>query len=561
MEKDCLCGKRTLKNQKCYFTEVRCGEICRRQLKCGSHTCQKTCHRPGECEDSNGPCAQPCGKPKRACNHPCEDKCHAPYPCKEDKPCPHKTLITCPCQHLKQEMRCNASSTSDGNSTKQLTCNEECARLARNHKLALALDIDPETHTDDHIPYASETLSLFQSLGQKWSTDQEREFRVFASDESEKRLRFNPMAASQRAFLHHLAEDFGLDSESMDPEPHRHVAIFKTPRFVSAPDKTIRDCVRIQRSQASVAAQQHINQQQQSRAQKSNESQSWNGLLLTNVRFALTTDEIENETRAVLGPDSASKVDFTVQFLPDGNVALKARKARQPSQQPSPVGSDIEDSATPASRALHTTLASLKAPLFRAFAAHSFGYLQLARFDASLNTLRRESDSVAGGGWSQVAAKAAAPRRSMPQPQSNQTMGGFTVLGTFSKKKPEKKKPKSKVDPNEVVEDWTDAVDAQEAEDRGGQDQEARQDDVSGEVGNMHDPAPHVSDLDEASTEVLGNDDIDDTAVNDTAKGNDSTMEVQNIITHVRKEVTASTEEASEKQKSNDDKAAPDNVD
>ena len=59
------------------------------------------------------------------------------------------------------------------------------------------------------------------------------------------RLRFKPMQANQRAFIHALAEDYGLDSESQDPEPHRHVCIFKTPRFVSAPMKTLSQCVAI----------------------------------------------------------------------------------------------------------------------------------------------------------------------------------------------------------------------------------------------------------------------------------------------------------------------------
>ncbi|KAI4133307.1 MAG: hypothetical protein LQ347_002234, partial [Umbilicaria vellea] len=153
-------------------------------------------------------------------------------------------IITCDCQHLKQEIRCNASKSSEGNGKKTLKCDEECARLERNRRLALALNIDPEAHKDDHIPYSAETLRMFQEHV-KWAQTQEREFRVFAADEAERRLRFKPMPANQRAFIHALADDFGFDSESMDPEPHRHVAIFKTPKFVTAPMKTLAECVRI----------------------------------------------------------------------------------------------------------------------------------------------------------------------------------------------------------------------------------------------------------------------------------------------------------------------------
>lgn len=96
-------------------------------------------------------------------------------------------------------------------------------KLQRNAKLAAALNIDPATHLDDHIPYSQVTLDLFKD-SPKFCQQYEREFRVFASDDKEKRMRFKPMQATQRAFIHALAEDFGLDSESQDPEPHRHVS-------------------------------------------------------------------------------------------------------------------------------------------------------------------------------------------------------------------------------------------------------------------------------------------------------------------------------------------------
>lgn len=354
-------------------------------------------------------------------------------------------------------MRCNASSTSTGNNEKTLPCNDDCAKLERNRKLALALNIDQETHTNDHVPYSAETLNLYQSIGQKWASDQEREFRVFAADEGERRLRFKPMPSSKRAFLHHLAEDFSMDSESMDPEPHRHVAVFKTPKFVSAPNKTLRECIRIRRREGAFAAQQQL-EAAQAKALRSDQAQSWNGFLITNSRFALTVDEVENETRAVAGPGSSTKLDFNIQFLPDGNVALKAR---QPSQRPTPAVSDNEDYTTPASKVLHNILLSLKAPLFRAFSTYKFGTLQLARFDSSLNVLRRESDTISGGGWSQVAAKAAAPRRPLQQ-QEQVSTNTFTVLGGGAKKKAESAK-KKKVPKEEVVDDWADAVKSMEA--------------------------------------------------------------------------------------------------
>ncbi|KAI4146868.1 MAG: hypothetical protein LQ340_005778, partial [Diploschistes diacapsis] len=150
----------------------------------------------------------------------------------------------CSLAHLKTETKCLASRNNEGNTKKTLKCDDECARLERNRRLALALNIDPETHKDDHVPYSSATLRLYVQ-NPTWSAPHEREFRIFAADDAAKRLRFKPMQKQHRAFLHNLAQDFGLDSESLDPEPHRHVCIFKTPRFVAAPMKTLAECMRI----------------------------------------------------------------------------------------------------------------------------------------------------------------------------------------------------------------------------------------------------------------------------------------------------------------------------
>ncbi|KAK4136739.1 hypothetical protein BT67DRAFT_448052 [Trichocladium antarcticum] len=257
VEKPCICGKKNLKNQPCWFEEARCGLPCGKKLKCGTHECRKPCHKPGECEDtglSGSHCPQSCGKIRKSCEHACTDQCHAPFPCKEDKPCQSKAFTTCPCQHRKQEVRCQATRLNPWPAREStLKCDDECLRLQRNRQLAEALNIDPQTHTDDHIPYSDTTLKLFRTnVG--WAQSQEREFRVFAAAPDEKRLRFKPMQSSQRAFLHALAEDFGMDSESQDPEPHRHVCIFKTPRFVSAPPKTLAQCLRVAQAAANLNA-------------------------------------------------------------------------------------------------------------------------------------------------------------------------------------------------------------------------------------------------------------------------------------------------------------------
>lgn len=333
-------------------------------------------------------------------------------------------------------MRCNASKSSEGNLTKSLSCNEECSRLERNRKLALALNIDRSTHVDggDHIPYSAETLALFQA-NRKWAQTQEREFRVFAEADDEKRLRFKPMKPTERAFIHHLADDFGFDSESMDPEPHRHVLIFKSPRFVSAPTKIISECVRLRAAQNAAAGKAAITDSDAANKSRANEvGDPFNSYIINRPRFGLVVEEIRAEMMKVI--PHTSPVQFDIEFIPSEEVILKAM------------------SRTLDSEALEQVLREYKGALANAIAGKALGTLQLCHTDTSLNVIRRESDSGPGEGWSRVAAKGAAPKRIGPQStfagrNAFSALGGDTGKVTFSAKK---KAPVKIVEP--VVDDW-----------------------------------------------------------------------------------------------------------
>ena len=352
--------------------------------------------------------------------------------------------ITCACQHLKQEVKCNASKTSEGNTKKGLDCDDECARLARNHKLALALNIDPEAHKDDHIPYSYETLKMFRE-NVKWAQTQEREIRVFAADENEKRLRFKPMPPHQRSFIHSLSEDFGFDSESMDPEPYRHVAIFKTPRFVMAPMKTLAECVRIR---TSAEASSVLLAETARKVQVNNEL--YNGFLLSNPRFGLTIEELRADCAAIL--DSTPGLAYDISFLPSEEIVIKARPA--------------SSSTVITSSAIEATMKASKAPLSTSISSkHLATSIQLCALDNSLNITRREKDDLANnGGWSQVAAKAAAPR-SAPRQTAVGEKSVYTVLGSKLRDAKRKKEEMKKAKENEVVvDDWEEEMRRQEEE-------------------------------------------------------------------------------------------------
>ncbi|KAI4260755.1 MAG: hypothetical protein LQ352_000147 [Teloschistes flavicans] len=331
-------------------------------------------------------------------------------------------------------MRCNASKTSEGNAHKSLTCDEECARLERNRKLALALNIDPEAHKDDHVPYTAETLRMFRDHV-KWGQEQEREFRVFAADEAEKRLRFKPMPSQQRTFLHSLAEDFGLDSESMDPEPHRHVAVFKTPRFVMAPMKTLAECVRI-RLNAEAAAASVIEEQRRLRSN----NEAYNAFLLTHPRFGLTIDELRSELPPQI--QSTPGLAFDISFLPSEEIVLKARPATS--------------STNISSTSIEAAVKALKTPIASVISSKRLASsCQLCTLDPSLNVLRKELDRSANvDGWSQVAAKAAPPRNA-PKLMGVGEKSVYTVLGSKLKDAKRKKQEMEKAKVEEpLVDDW-----------------------------------------------------------------------------------------------------------
>ncbi|USP79773.1 hypothetical protein yc1106_07047 [Curvularia clavata] len=332
----------------------------------------------------------------------------------------------------------------DGNLKKTLKCDDECARLERNRVLALALNVDPD-HQSDHIPYSDATLNMYQQ-NSTWAATQEKQLRIFAADPDAKRLRFKPMPRNQRGFIHSLAEDFGMDSESMDPEPHRHVAIFKTPKFVMAPMRTLAECARTRQIQQRIVPTPApaATPAAALRPKPTNaNTDPYNAFLILNPRFALTIEELAPIIKSVLSTTSF-RCELEITFLSDESVALKPPLAARLSI-PEP---DMQ-----------AMLESIRAPLAQALNAHSIGKIQLARLDSTLTVLRKESDMGPGSGWSQVAASKGVPLRQVPKSTPFGNKGGFAVLSLSSKKK-------KKEEPVEVAEDWEAAEEEEEQKEK-----------------------------------------------------------------------------------------------
>ncbi|KAF7706181.1 transcriptional repressor NF-X1 [Silurus meridionalis] len=257
-KKWCMGNHEQRSNIPCHLQEISCGLVCNKLLSCGFHHCKRICHR-GECQ-TEGDCKQPCPHPRSECGHPCNAPCHPGTPCPHST-CTARVAMQCECGRRKETIPCTeaacssqryaaiamASKLSDmqlGESVNiaqltkknqkqaRLECDQECATLERNRRLAEALQVDP---TVDPFNKSS-TCKYSDSL----KDDARRDFKFVSEVEEEIRNlvelankgkqpkrshSFPPMKRDQRRIVHELAEVYGLESVSYDGEPKRNVVI------------------------------------------------------------------------------------------------------------------------------------------------------------------------------------------------------------------------------------------------------------------------------------------------------------------------------------------------
>ena len=211
--------------------------------------------------------------------------------------------------------------------------------------------------------------------------------------------------------------------------------------------KTLAECVKI-RATAEAA---DIQASESQRKLQSNNA-PLNGFLLTRPRFGLTVDELRSDLLSIL--DSAWALAFDISFLPSEEIVIKAR--------PSTASTTISTASIAAS------LKSMKPTLASTIATKKLAYsVQLCALDPSLNILRTETDGAANSdGWSQVAAKGAAPRTA-PRQAAVGERSVYTVLGSRLKDAKKKKQEARKIQ-EAVVDDWEEEM--RRAEEQGGED-------------------------------------------------------------------------------------------
>ena len=198
-----------------------------------------------------------------------------------------------------------------------MECDDECLLVERNKRLADAFNIDPAARRDEHVPYSDEVLQLFKKHGSSAQTI-EHDVREFADAKDKVSKQFKPMPSEERKFIHVLAKEYGMFSQSLDNEPKRFVMLRKTDRSVGPFAKWLSTCVKIRERQA---AEEAANPKTVTQAEPVAPEEPFNALLLTHVRFGLTIDDIHAQLEPVVKVQS-----FTishVEFLPGDEVLLR----------------------------------------------------------------------------------------------------------------------------------------------------------------------------------------------------------------------------------------------
>ncbi|KAI1889263.1 hypothetical protein AGOR_G00177340 [Albula goreensis] len=271
-KKWCMGNHEQRSNIPCHLTDISCGLPCNKALPCGMHSCPRICHR-GDCLPEGG-CRQPCATPRPECGHPCAAPCHDGSPCPRIS-CTAKVALQCNCGRRKETVICTEASSSYqkfaaiamasrlsdlqlcdsvdiGQLTKKelkntrLECDQECAALERNRRLAEALQIDQSADPFNVRSTSKYSDSLKEDARKelKFVSEVEEEMKnlveLASKGKQTKRSHyFPPMNRERRKIIHELAEVYGIESVSYDSEPKRNVVITAVRGKSACPNSTL----------------------------------------------------------------------------------------------------------------------------------------------------------------------------------------------------------------------------------------------------------------------------------------------------------------------------------
>ncbi|KAG7525568.1 transcriptional repressor NF-X1 [Solea senegalensis] len=276
-QKWCMGKHEQRSNIPCHLQDISCGLTCNKTLLCEMHRCRRICHR-SDCL-ADGVCQQPCTQPRPDCGHPCSAPCHKGSSCPRTT-CSAKVALQCDCGRRKDTVMCTEAATSYqryaaiamaskltdmqlGESmdigpllTKRelkqarLECDQECATLERNRRLAEALQIDGSTDPFNvrSTSVYSDSLKDDARKDLKFVTDVEEEIKnlvelVNKGKHPKRSHFFPPMNREHRKIIHELAEVYAVESVSYDSEPKRNVVITAQKGKSNCPNSSLKSLI------------------------------------------------------------------------------------------------------------------------------------------------------------------------------------------------------------------------------------------------------------------------------------------------------------------------------
>uniref|UniRef100_A0A8C7WED3 Nuclear transcription factor, X-box binding 1 n=1 Tax=Oncorhynchus mykiss TaxID=8022 RepID=A0A8C7WED3_ONCMY len=230
-------------NIPCHLQDISCGLTCNKVLLCDLHRCRRICHR-GECL-AKGACRQPCVLPRADCGHPCNAPCHKGTSCPRNT-CAAKVALQCDCGRRKETVVCTEAASAHQRCARvcpyvpvQLECDEGCAALERNRRLAVALQSYPSVDPFN-IRTSSSTYSDSLRGDARWFlSDVCVCVTCFQGKLSKRSHCFPPMNREHRKIVHELAEVYNVESVSYDSEPKRNVVITAIRGKSACPNSTL----------------------------------------------------------------------------------------------------------------------------------------------------------------------------------------------------------------------------------------------------------------------------------------------------------------------------------
>ncbi|XP_025197835.1 protein shuttle craft-like isoform X2 [Melanaphis sacchari] len=246
-EKLCYGGHELRFAIPCHIKNVSCGMPCGIPLPCKRHTCVKPCHPP-PC--NTGPCQLPCNLPKTDCSHPCSKPCH-------DGSCPPVACkimvsVSCICGNLTEARICSdpkvveyrlqvkvqsmnfldniVNSSPIIKSYKILECTTECAKLERNRRIALALQIRNPDLSPNVTPRYSDFMKEFAKKDASFCNYVHEKLALLVTNAKQSKQNsrshsFEVMKYEKRKLIHEYSEHFGCESIAYDAEPNRNVVV------------------------------------------------------------------------------------------------------------------------------------------------------------------------------------------------------------------------------------------------------------------------------------------------------------------------------------------------